>query len=403
MPDFNVRAKTTDGRQVTQVVSADNIGEAREKISSSNLYPLDIKEVTRSSVDINNITFGASKVSTLKIAIFCRQLATMLGSGITLVESFDTLCKKTDDKNLQKILYSVYESLQKGNSLYDSLRAQGKAFPILLVNMVKAGESSGSLDVIMEKMAAHYEHDYNLMKKAKSAMVYPMILVIITVAIIIGIFVFVMPSFIENFKNLEIPAITQVMMDISSFLVNRWYVLVVVVVILSVIWMVIVRIPAVQTFKDKAKLAMPGFKKVFKALYSARFTSAMFILYSSGVSILESLDISIDILSNSYMTKAFQTVSVDIRKGGKFATSIERTEIFDPMMNSMLHIGENSGNLETIFKRMSAFYEDESERTIAGLVAVIEPLMIIIMAVIVLCVLLSVMLPMFQGYLSATK
>ena len=264
--------------------------------------------------------------------------------------------------------------------------------------MVQAGELSGSLDRVMERMAEHYEKENRILNKVRSSLVYPVLLVCVTLGVVIGLFVFVLPSFFTMFEGAEVPPITRGVMAVSGFLTNRWYLVVVAVLLLGLGWIFLSGMPRVRMWIDRLKIRIPVFGKLIMTVYVSRMTDALSILYSSGISMLDTVSIAVSVLGNSYIEGRFGQVIQDIEQGEMLSAAIEKTGLFDPMVTSVIYVGEQSGSLDRILEKLSAFYDDEAQTAMQRMVTLVEPLMMIVIAIIIGIVIAAVLLPIYSMY-----
>jgi type IV pilus assembly protein PilC len=341
------------------------------------------------------------KFKTKELAFNCRQLAAMLTSGLTLVKALDILSKEQPNEAAKAIWQSVYENVQKGESFSASLEMYSGVFPQFLISMVAAGESSGSLDVIMQRMSDHYAKENRMNNTIKGAMTYPIVLMFLCIAIVIGMFTFIMPTFAGLFESPDdMPALTRVMMSFSSSLTNYWYIYIIVIVGIVFAATYFLKIPSTRMKFDKFIIKGPGFGPLIVKIYTARFARTLSSLYSSGIPMVECLQRASSILGNRYIDECFVDVVDEVKQGETLSASIQRTEIFDSMFCSIIYVGEESGALDSILEKTSDYYDEEADSAVGRLVGMLEPLMIIIMGVAVGLVVASV-LPALYGSFDA--
>ena len=330
----------------------------------------------------NNERKSAFKFKTKDLAFNCRQLSAMLTSGLTLVKSIDILCKEQRTEDAKNIWLDIYEQVQKGESFSKALEMQ-ESFPPFLISMVNAGESSGSLDVVMQRMSQHYAKENKLHNTIKGALMYPIILLVLSTAVLIIMFTFVMPTFTEMMEPDQIQGLTKVLMNISKFFVNRWYIIII--VIAGIIMGIVYALKQVKVRKalDEFIIKGPAFGPLVVKIYTGRFARTLSSLYSSGIPMVECIQRSSAILGNSFIDEKFETVVDEVKQGEPLSAAIQRTEIFDSMFCSIIFVGEESGALDDILEKTSDYYEEESEAAVARLVGLLEPLMIIILGLMV--------------------
>ena len=396
MPLYNYRAVTRDGRNVEGAYEGKDKKEIITKIRNADQMPIEITEASQSK-DIKDLQL-TNKVKTKDIAIFCRQFYTMLNSGVTIVSCLDILRKQTESKKLSKVLNHVYEDVLTGSSFSDSVKRYEDVFPSLLVNMIEAGEVSGNLDNIMDRMSTHYEKEYKINNKVKGAMAYPMVLSGLSIIIVVFLLTFIMPTFTGMFEDsgVPLPTPTRILLGISDSLQNYWYIFIV--VIGSLVYATIKYTSTKQgkLLVDSTKLKIPIIKGVTSKIITSRFSRTLSTLMISGVPLIESLDIVSRIVGNSLVEKGILDAKEDVRKGTSLSTPLQKISAFPPMLIQMLEIGEESGSLDDILEKTANFYDDEVEVAIQKMTTMIEPLMIVAMSLIIGFIVISMMLPMFD-------
>ena len=272
------------------------------------------------------------------------------------------------------------------------------AFPPLLISMVGAGESSGNLDTIMQRLSDQYAKENKLNNKIKGSMTYPIVLLVLCIVIVIGMFTFIMPTFRDMFSDPDsIPALTKAMFAFSDFLKTKWYVLLIVIAVIIFGAIYAMKIPSMRTKWDRFIIKGPYFGPLVIKVYTGRFSRTLSSLYSSGLPMVECLQRSADVLNNSYISEKFETVIDEVKQGEPLSAAIQRTEIFDSMFCSIIYVGEESGALDDILEKSSDYYEEEADSAIQSLVSMMEPLMIIIMGIAVGLVVASVLPALYGG------
>ena len=378
MKKFSYTAKDVRGIQSKGVIVASDEKEFMAKMREKGLFVITSKESD------SNDAKTTHKFNTKELAFNCRQLSAMLSSGLTLVKALDILCREQEKESAKDIWRDVYENVQKGESFSASLEMHEGAFPQFLTSMVSAGESSGSLDVIMKRMSDHYAKENKLHNVIKGAMVYPVILLVLTVVIVIGLFAFIMPTFLEMYENPEdMPGLTRVLEAISNFITKRWYVLIIVTLLLIFGIIYALKVPSLRLKIDRMLIKGPGFGPLIVKVYTGRFSRTLSSLYSSGIPMVECLERSSAILGNSYIDQCFENVIDEVKQGETLSSAIQRTEIFDSMFCSIIYVGEESGALDDILEKTSDYYEEESESAIQRLVGMLEPVLIIVLGVVI--------------------
>ncbi|MBQ6034254.1 MAG: type II secretion system F family protein, partial [Ruminococcus sp.] len=368
MKSFSYVAQDAKGRQAKGIINAENEQEFLQKAKEKGLYVRDYKE--SDSDDTKSIY----KFKTNELAFCCRQLAAMLTSGLTLVKAIDILTKEQENEKPRAIWQDIYENVQKGESFSSSLEMHSGSFPDFLISMVGAGESSGSLDIIMNRMSDHYAKENKLKNTIRGAMIYPIILLVLCVVIVIFLFTVIMPTFIDMFDSKEdMPVLTRIMAGISDFLTHKWYILVVILIVAVLGFRAALRTPGFRIKFDRMLIKGPGFGPLVTKIYTGRFARTLSSLYSSGLPMVECLERASSILGNAYVDEKFVDVIDEVKQGETLSSAITRTEIFEPMFCSVIYVGEESGALDSILEKTSDYYEDESDSAVQRLVSTIEP------------------------------
>ncbi len=396
MPKFKYTAIDAEGKNVKGTLFATSMAEFNATLKQKNEYVLTVQEIkdadTRSYANANAIKIK-------ELSILCKQFATMLSSGITIIKCLDVLYQQQEKKRLKDILLKVYEQVQVGKSLSKAMASTEGAFPNFMVSMIEAGEMSGSIDLIMNKLALHYEKQVKIKSKVSSAMVYPIILIIVCVLVVSGLFIFVIPSLMGMFGDREsLPAITQFLMAASDFMVQRWYVLLIGIIAFIVLVGAFKNTRFVKNIIDHVKLFTPGIGKLYAVIMSSNFCSTMYAVFSSGMTLLTSLELTTNVLDNVVVHDRMSIVMDEIRAGGALSNSLHKTQLFPNMMVTMVSVGEESGSLDDVLGKTADFYEMEADDAIQKLVSILEPVMILIMGGLIGTVILGIMMPLFGMY-----
>jgi len=391
MKSFSYTGTTPAGKAVKGTINAEDERDFMSQINAKGLTNLkyEEKDITSSKT--------IKKFSTKDLAFCCRQLAAMLTSGLTLVKALDILSKEQPTEQAKQVWQSVYENVQKGESFSSSLEMYTGGFPEFLISMVNAGETSGQLDVIMQRMSDHYQKEVKMNNTIKGAMTYPLILGFLCIVVVIGMFTFIMPTFAGLYEDPEaMPAFTKVMMGFSDSLVHFWYIYILVIVGIVFGITYVMKIPSTRLKWDKFILKAPTVGPLVVKIYTARFARTLSSLYSSGIPMVECLHRSSAILGNRYIDECFENVIDEVKQGETLSASIQRTEIFDSMFCSIIFVGEEAGALDTILTKSAEYYDEEADSAVGRLVSLLEPVMIIVMGVAV-CMLLLAVFPALYG------
>ena len=390
MPLYRYTAKDISGKAQKGVLNAADPESLKKGLRETGLYISSFTE----KVDKNQ----GKKLKSAEISTFCRETSSMLAAGISLVRAMNIITKRDLSPKLKYAFGEILSSIKKGIALSDAMELLGKTFPPMLINMVKAGEASGRLDETMEKMADYYEKDTRLTKSIKSALTYPIILAVLTVVVAVGLMTFVVPMFADIFEGMELPAITRVVMGISNGLTENYIQVIIAAALIFIAIYFIMQVEKVRFALDKFKLKMPIFGKLLKIIYTARFSRTLASLYSSGLSIINALQISKDTIGNRYLTKQFDDVIRSVRSGNPLSSSLEAVVGFDKKLSETIAVGEETGQLDSLLVSIADSFDYESDMAIKKMMTMIEPIMIIVLAFFVVIIMLSVLLPIFSMY-----
>lgn len=385
MKNFTYIAKDYNGKKIKATFQAEGSQELVNHIVDKGLFLVSYSE----GISLKNEN-KVHKLKTKELSITCRQLSSMMTSGLTLMKSLDILYKQQENKVSRACWQAIYEDVQKGQSFSDALKAQAGVFPDFFVSMVNAGESSGTLDTVMSRMSDHYAKENKLKNKVRGALIYPIILLCVSLLVVTGLFTFIMPKFKDLFGDRKMPTLTEVMLGISSFITTKWYIVIIIIgaIIFGVIYCF--RQPEIRRKIDRHIIKSKMIGKLVTKVYTGRFARSLSSLYSSGIPMVEAIERSAAVLGNLYITEQFVQVVDDVKQGGSLSNAIQKTEIFEPMFCSMIFVGEESGTLDDILAKTADFYEEESESAIGKLVSMIDPILIIFLGVIIALVVLSI-------------
>ena len=397
MPIYSYKAKDSSGKTITGTMEANERNMVITTLKNKNLYPLSVQEagLLKKEIEFDFM----EKVTVRDLAVFCRQFSTLINAGVTVFNCLDILRLQTENKKLKKIIQDIYETVQKGKTLSAAMN-EHKIFPPILLNMVEAGEVSGTLDLTLERVAVHFEKENKINQKVKGALTYPIVVSVIAV-IVVGILVtFVVPTFVGMFSGMgmELPGTTKALLAISDFTIKRWYVLLIVGVVLFVSFKYYASLESGRRTIDGLKLKVPIIGNVTKKIIASRFTRTLSTLLGSGLSLLVSLEIVGRVVDNYVVEKGLENARNEVSRGVNLSEPISQMGVFPPMVTHMVEIGEDTGSLESILEKTADFYDGEVETAIAQMTTMIEPLIICALAVVVGFVVLSIVQPMFGMY-----
>lgn len=397
MAQFYYEGKKLTGEVVKGTLDAETESEVIVSLRRQSVFPTKISKEVSSSPAVN-LNFLKPKVKSKDLAVFCRQFSTIIGAGISVVECVDILRKQTENRTLRETLNEIFEDVQKGMTLSASMRKFKKVYPEILVNMVAAGEISGALDTIMHRMMIHYEKEHKLNQKVSSAMVYPIMLIIFSVGVSTILLTFVLPAFVEMFVSLgaTLPTPTRVLLRISEILRQYWYIFVLAILLITYGFQRMLSSADGRMRYDNFKLFVPVFGPVNRKVATARFSRSLATMLASGISILDAVDLVTKVLGNQAVAAKIQESTERLKKGEGISGPLAQTKIFPPMMISMLRIGEETGALDKMLESTADFYDDEVNFAVEKLVAVLNPIILLFMALVVSFIVISVALPMYE-------
>ena len=398
MATYKYKAMTNTGEALEGTYNAKDREEVISMLRANKYYPVDIKE-TDVEKDIRDLQIF-SKVKAKDIAVFCRQFYTMLNAGVTIINCLNILRQQTENKKLKHVIGQIHEEVQKGLTFSEALKNHKNVFPELLINMVEAGEVSGNLDTIMDRMADHYEKEFKINNKIRGSMVYPIILSIVAIGVVIFMIIFVMPTFMEMFEGSDVPlpAPTRLLLTFSDMLQQYWYLFIGGFILIVIGIKRALKIEQGRLLMDRIQFKLPIIKGITEKIVTSRFTRTLSTLSSSGVPLLQSMEIVANVVGNKVVGDGINTAKEEVRKGESLSSTIEDIGIFPLMVTSMIEVGEESGALDEILEKTAAFYDEELETALQKLTTMIEPLMIVVMAAVIGFIVISMILPMFSMY-----
>lgn len=386
------------GKEKRGSLEAETIDEVKQALRLDGGIPISVYEQGVLSKDIS-LTIG-KKVKSRELCIFCRQFASLMSAGVIMTRALNMLSRNTQNKNLASALRNLQQSVIKGETLGDSMRDYDDIFPSFMIYMVKAGEASGSLDSALLRLAAYFEKEASTKAQVKKAMIYPITILVVMVIVIFLMMMFVVPNFTEMFAGIgtELPALTQMIVNMSNFFVKRWYLIIGLIIALIVGTHYFRKTPAGKSFFGKLGLKLPLFGSLVIKSSASRLASSISTLVSTGISMVEALDITAKIMDNTIVRQAIYSVREDVSKGSVLSEPLASVKVFPPMLSEMIAIGEETGEIDKMLDNLAAYYDEEVKVATEALLAVLQPLIIIIMAGIVGVLLAAMMSPIIKMY-----
>lgn len=388
---FSYQATDVNGKTVRGQEMAEDYQDLQQKLKEKNLYVTIYRDLgANDAVDVKY------RFKTKEVSFISRQLASMTSAGLSLVRALYILQEQQEKPKAKRVLLDIYEEVQKGKSFSEVLESKPGVFPDLFVSMVAAGEASGTLDQILIRVSDHFANANKTNNKVKGALVYPVILLILALAVIILMFTAILPTFANMMSEEDMTPLSRAMLSFSDSLINHWYIYLIVIGVIILLFWVGRKTPSVKLKMDELILRMPKVGKLISTIYTGRFARNMSNLYAAGLQMVDCIEKSVSVLGNSYVNKRFEEVVDNIKLGESMSKAVEKTGIFEGMFTSIIFVGEESGTLDTILSKAADYYEEEGDTAITKLVGMLEPVMIIIMGVAIGLVLAAIF-PMLYG------
>ena len=400
MPEFEYQVKDKNGKDQGGVQEAPDLNALVSGLRSQGYLILKVNEVKKASVF--GITKGPAKASGKggKIAlddlvVFSRQMATLVGAGIPLIQAIDILAAQVDKAKFRVILRDMHQQVQGGKSFSDAMEKHQKVFSALFINMVRAGETSGSLEEILDRIATYMEKTSVLQKKVKSAMMYPAVVTALAFVITFGMMTFVIPKFATIFEGLNapLPAPTKMLIGVSNYLAANWVIVLGGLGGLIFLFLQMLRTPAGRLAWDSIKLRMAIFGPIFLKVAVSKFSRTFATLVKSGVPILSSLEIVSRTSGNKRLELIIRSLMESVKKGESISGPLGKSEVFPPMVVRMIAIGEETGELEEMLVKIADFYDAEVDAAVDGLTSLIEPLIIAFLGIVIGGIVVAMFLP----------
>lgn len=398
MPLFEYQVKTTAGKQIKGKLTATDKPSAMEELRKRGLTVFSLIE-RKTSILSMDIYIG-NPVKTIHFIIYCRQFATLMRAGVSIVDATRILAEQTDSKPLSKALQDVNSSLLRGIAFSQAVQEHKKIFPPLFVSMIRAGEESGDLEGTLERLAVFFEKQHTTTEKIKSALTYPITVGVMAIGAVIYLLWAIVPQFVTMFEsmNAELPAITKMVLALSKSIQGQWYFWVLGIVLIIVAYQITKRTEKGAYALDYAKLKVPVFGKLNQKGSIAQFTRTFSSLYASSVPILQSLAIVEEVAGNKVIGRYIRSAADSLRKGNPLSEPLKKAWVFPPLVTQMIAIGEETGALDQMLSKVADFYEMDVENTVDRLKSLLEPLLIAFLAGVVGVIVAAIMLPMFSLY-----
>ena len=393
MPAYQYSAFDASGKKHKGIVEGDSARQIRQQLREQQLTPIQVEPVADQKSE-GKSSFFQKNMGAYDLALMTRQLSVLIAASIPLEEALRAVAKQSEKRHVQSLLLSVRSKVLEGHSLAKALQQSG-SFPELYIATIAAGERSGHLDLILDQLADYTENRFAMQKKIQGAMVYPIILMLMSFGIIMGLMTYVVPDIVKVFANTNqaLPLITQILMKSSELIRQLWPYMLVLSIVAIFLLVKFLRTQAGHYTFDRVVLKLPLFGKLSKGINAARFASTLSILTQSGVPLVDALKIGAAVSNNWVIRDAVNVAAEKVTEGANLASQLERSGYFPPMMIQMIRSGENSGELDRMLTRASDMQDKEVSTLITTLLALLEPLMLVFMAGIVLVIVIAVMLP----------
>lgn len=399
MAQFSYEAVGLDGKIKKGNIESDSLEKARSLLRNDGMTVVKIGEASVLNRDIN-INIGRKKLKPRDLSVFCRQFLSILKAGVSMISALEMLTDQTENKKLKEGLKSVKDNVEKGDTLSVAMKKQDGLFPPILLNMIAAGESSGSLEVSLERMSVHFEKDARIKGMVKKAFMYPIVLIFVMIAVVVVMLTFVIPQFKSMFDDIgsDLPAFTKAALALSDSLQNTWYIWLIGIAVLILAYKLYVSTPNGSRVVAALKLKIPVFGSLSVKTACARFARTLSTLMASGMPLIDSINICAKVLDNVLYKDALVETSRQIERGVSLTTPLEKSGLFPSMVIHMISIGEETGSMEEMLTNVADYYDEEVEMTTQQATALMEPIIIVMMALVV-CALIAVIYgPMVQLY-----
>jgi len=402
MPVYEYSALNPAGKKIKGIIEADSLTAARKKIRQTGNYPVDIKETLfgkrgggKSTISLPRM---GGRIKQQEVHIATRQLATLLGAGIPLVPALNGLIEQTTNAAFRTIIAQIKDQVNEGNSLTTALSEHPRIFSRIYINMVQAGEASGSLDVVLERLADFGENQQALKSRITAALIYPIFMCFVGIGVLFTLITVIIPKITKVFEGSKqaLPLPTLFLIGLSNMLAHYWWLVFLMIIAIVIGVRYALGRPKGRRFWDRMKLTLPGLSDINIKIASARFSRTLSSLLHAGVPLFTSLGIVKNILNNTLLAEVIDKAGLELEKGKSLSDILRKSKWFTPMLVQMIAVGEQSGALEKMLDKAAASYEKEIEAKILALTSMIEPIMILGMGLIVAFIVISILLPIFE-------
>lgn len=398
MAEFQYRVITPEGKEKKGTMEGKSVEQVTGVLKAQKNVILSVSEASLMSRDINFSLGG--RVSARDYSIFCRQFVSIISAGVSIITALEMMRDQTENRTLKKALGEVYEDVSKGESMAGAMKKHSKVFPSMLCNMVEAGEASGSMEVAFERMAVQFEKENKLKQSVKKAMIYPIVLLVVMVGVLFLMMIWVIPNFMGMFAELdtELPPITQAVVNMSDFVIAKWWLILLVVAAAIALFKAYAASPSGKFVLGGIALKIPVFGKLQTKSECARLGRTLCTLLGAGVPMMDAIEITGRSMENVHYKKAMMDAKDQVMRGMALSRPLKTCGLFPPMVVHMVSIGEETGNIETMLENVANYYEDDVQVATEQVMALMEPMIIVVMAIVVGVLIMAIMQPMLTLY-----
>lgn len=399
MAEFRYQIIDKAGKTKNGNITADTIDKARAQLKAEGSTVLKLDEASLMNKDVK-LSFGSKKIKARDLGVFCKQFKSILHAGIGIIQALEMLGSQTNNKLLKGAIMNVKDNVQKGDTLATALKKEGKLFPGIFINMMEAGEQSGSLEVALDRMSTHFDKDAKIKGMVKKAMMYPMVLIFVTIIIVVIMLTMVLPSFESTFASMgaELPFFTKFLMSMSDSLIETWYLWLGGVIGIVVAYKAYSSTDSGSRNVAKVILKIPVFGQLTIKTECARFARTLSTLLAAGMPLIDAIQITGRTLSNVLYKDALEEAVKQVQRGMPLSAPLRACGLFPPMVLHMLAIGEESGDMEGMLLNVAEYYDEEVELTTQSATALMEPLIVVVMAVVVVGIIAAIYAPILTMY-----
>ena len=398
MPSYKYEVIGPDGKPQTGTIDASNLEVATAELKSGGNTIVSLSKANAFNKDLD-IHIGKA-VSVRELSVFCRQFESVLNAGVTVIEALNMLAEQTENKTFKSALEDIRDAVQKGDTLSAAMAEFPKIFPPLMVQMVAAGEATGGIDKAFSRMGGQFEKEAHLKGLIVKSAIYPIILILVIIVVVAIMMIKIVPTFTAQFDEVggTLPAITRAVMAISDFFVNSWYYMLAIIVGLVIFFKEFKKTENGAIIMGRLALKFPMVGKLNIKTASASMTRTLSTLMGSGIQLVDALNLVTEMMKNQIVKSALKKAQEEFSRGIPLSKPLDESGVFPPMVYHMIEIGEETGNMEDMLDKVAEYYDEEVEMATQSLLAVMEPMIIIIMAVIVVPIVLAIMMPMYSLY-----